>query len=107
MIVHSDQDSQYRSADYLAFMKENNLAPSMSRAGNCHDNSVWLVVAQTKDNKFFVSLGQLHATATPYKTSDAMRVELIPNRGEPIRFNIKDGKVQSLIFDDATFKRIK
>lgn len=38
-LVHSDQDqgSQYGSADYLALMKERNLVPSMSRAGNCHD----------------------------------------------------------------------
>jgi len=40
VLVHSDQGSQYGSADYLAFMKENNLVPSMSRRGNCHDNAV-------------------------------------------------------------------
>ena len=40
VLVHSDQGSQYGSADYLSFMKENNLEPSMSRRGNCHDNAV-------------------------------------------------------------------
>ncbi|EAW31793.1 ISPsy26, transposase orfB [marine gamma proteobacterium HTCC2143] len=40
VLVHSDQGSQYGSSDYLAFMKENNLQPSMSRRGNCHDNAV-------------------------------------------------------------------
>ena len=40
VLLHSDQGSQYGSADYLAFMKENNLRPSMSRRGNCHDNAV-------------------------------------------------------------------
>ncbi|ETJ49373.1 hypothetical protein X564_03175, partial [Pseudoalteromonas agarivorans] len=40
VMVHSDQGIQYGSADYLAFMKEHNLVPSMSRAGNCHDNAV-------------------------------------------------------------------
>ena len=40
VMVHSDQGSQYGSADYLAFLKEHNLVPSMSRAGNCHDNAV-------------------------------------------------------------------
>lgn len=40
VLVHSDQGSQYGSADYLAFMKEHKLVPSMSRAGNCHDNAV-------------------------------------------------------------------
>lgn len=40
VLVHSDQGSQYGSSDYLAFMKANNLEPSMSRRGNCHDNAV-------------------------------------------------------------------
>ena len=40
VLVHSDQGSQYASNDYLAFMQENNLKPSMSRRGNCHDNAV-------------------------------------------------------------------
>ncbi|GHD21432.1 transposase [Halioglobus japonicus] len=40
VLVHSDQGSQYDNADYLAFMKETNLEPSMSRRGNCHDNAV-------------------------------------------------------------------
>jgi putative transposase len=31
VLVHSDQGSQYGSADYLAFMRDNNLKPSMSR----------------------------------------------------------------------------
>ncbi|WP_143441137.1 IS3 family transposase [Idiomarina abyssalis] len=40
VLVHSDQGSQYGSSDYLTFMKEHNLIPSMSRRGNCHDNAV-------------------------------------------------------------------
>lgn len=40
VLVHTDQGSQYGSADYLAFMNEQNLIPSMSRRGNCHDNAV-------------------------------------------------------------------
>ena len=40
VLVHSDQGSQYGSADYLAFMKANNLKPSMRWRGNCHDNAV-------------------------------------------------------------------
>lgn len=39
VMVHSDQGSQYASSDYLEFMKEHNLRPSMSRRGNCHDNA--------------------------------------------------------------------
>lgn len=33
VLVHSDQGSQYGSADYLALLKSNNLQPSMSRRG--------------------------------------------------------------------------
>jgi len=40
LLVHSDQGSQYGSSDNLAFMRDNNLKPSMSRRGNCHDNAV-------------------------------------------------------------------
>ena len=40
VLVHSDQGSQYASSDYLAFMNEHKLIPSMSRRGNCHDNAV-------------------------------------------------------------------
>jgi putative transposase len=40
VLVHSDQGSQYGSADYLVFSRANNLKASMSRRGNCHDNAV-------------------------------------------------------------------
>jgi putative transposase len=40
VLVQADHGSQYGSADYLAFLNEQNLVPSMSRCGNCHDNAV-------------------------------------------------------------------
>ncbi|EOW1557704.1 IS3 family transposase [Pseudomonas aeruginosa] len=40
VMVHSDQGSQYSSSDWRSFLKANNLAASMSRRGNCHDNAV-------------------------------------------------------------------
>ncbi len=40
VIVHSDQGSQYGSDDWQHFCRANNLAPSMSRRGNCWDNAV-------------------------------------------------------------------
>ena len=36
-----------------------------------------------------------------------MRVELIPNRDERVRFNVQENKVDSLIYDDATFIKIR
>jgi len=39
VIFHSDRGSQYASTVYRNFMKEKNILPSMSRRGNCYDNS--------------------------------------------------------------------
>jgi len=39
-IIHSDQGSQYGSDDWQRFCLSNNLKRSMSRRGNCWDNSV-------------------------------------------------------------------
>ncbi|MEO0764664.1 MAG: IS3 family transposase [Pseudomonadota bacterium] len=38
--VHSDQGSQFTSREWVTFLSQHNLEPSMSRRGNCHDNAV-------------------------------------------------------------------
>ena len=58
VIVHSDHGSQYGSDDCQRFCRANNLAPSMSRRGNCWDNAV--------AESFFSSLKKEHI----YKTRD-------------------------------------
>ena len=40
VMIHSDQGSQFSSADWQSFLKANHLEGSMSRRGNCHDNAV-------------------------------------------------------------------
>lgn len=39
-ILHSDQGWQYQMKEYQMILKENNITQSMSRKGNCLDNSV-------------------------------------------------------------------
>ena len=39
-ILHSDQGWQYQIKEYQRMLKENNIIQSMSRKGNCLDNSV-------------------------------------------------------------------
>lgn len=39
VIFHSDRGSQYASEAYRNFLKNKNIVPSMSRKGNCYDNS--------------------------------------------------------------------
>ena len=38
--VQSDQGSQYTSGEWRSYLKANNLTASMSRRGNCHENTV-------------------------------------------------------------------
>ena len=40
MICHTDQGSQFASTLFRDHLRENQIRPSMSRKGNCHDNAV-------------------------------------------------------------------
>lgn len=40
LICHTDQGSVYGSREYRNVLEANDLIPSMSRRGNCHDNAV-------------------------------------------------------------------
>lgn len=68
VIVHSDQGSQYGSDDWLRFCWANNLAPSMSRRGNCWDNAV--------TESFFSSLKKERIRKRIYKTRDLARADI-------------------------------
>ncbi len=62
VLVHSDQGSQYGSDAWLRFCKAHNLKPSMSRRGNCWDNSVV--------ESFFSSMKKERIKKRIYKTRD-------------------------------------
>ncbi|MCE9992518.1 IS3 family transposase [Enterobacter asburiae] len=68
VIVHSDQGSQYGSDDWQRFCRANNLAPSMSRRGNCWDNAV--------AESFFSSLKKERISKRIYKTRDLARADI-------------------------------
>ncbi|MDY4370124.1 IS3 family transposase [Pectobacterium brasiliense] len=68
VIVHSDQGSQYGSDDWQRFCRANNLAPSMSRRGNCWDNAV--------AESFFSSLKKERIRKRIYKTWDLARADI-------------------------------
>ena len=68
VLVHSDQGSQYGSQDYLAFLAEHNLEPSMSRRGNCLDNAV--------AESFFSTLKKLRIRRRIYATRDDARADI-------------------------------
>ncbi|WP_320731336.1 IS3 family transposase [Enterobacter sp. 148H3] len=68
VIVHSDQGSQYGSDDWQRFCRANNLAPGMSRRGNCQDNAV--------AESFFSSLKKERIRKRIYKTRDLARADI-------------------------------
>ena len=39
ILIHSDRGTQYASEEYREYLTQNNIVPSMSRKGNCYDNS--------------------------------------------------------------------
>ena len=68
VIVHSNQGSQYGSDHWQQFCRANNLAPSMSRRGNCQDNAV--------AESFFSSLKKERIRKRIYKTRDLARADI-------------------------------
>ncbi|EDA3267943.1 DDE-type integrase/transposase/recombinase, partial [Salmonella enterica subsp. enterica serovar Bovismorbificans] len=68
VIVHSDQGSQYGSDDWQSFCRANNLAPSISRRGNCQDNAV--------AESFFSSLKKERIRKRLYKTRALARSDI-------------------------------
>ena len=40
VMIHSDQGAQFTSKEWQSFLGKHNLAASMSRRGNCHENAV-------------------------------------------------------------------
>ncbi len=69
LIFHSDRGSQYCSNDFQKFLKKNKMISSMSRRGNCWDNSV--------AESFFGSLKTERVYDVLYSTRQAARSDII------------------------------
>jgi putative transposase len=68
LICHSDQGSVYGSRAYREVLTANELRPSMSRRGNCHDNAV--------AESFFSNLKNELTHHTIYKTRQEAKAEI-------------------------------
>ena len=69
LLVHSDRGVQYASADFGNLLSKNGFIQSMSRKGNCWDNSV--------AESFFGSLKTERVYDSPYSTREAARRDVI------------------------------
>ncbi len=65
LLAHSDRGSQYASGDYQSLLQLHGIVCSMSRKGNCWDNSVV--------ESFFGTLKQEHVFFSEYATRDEAR----------------------------------
>ena len=68
VLIHSDQGVQYIFSDWRKLVSDNNLEPSMSRRGNCHDNAV--------AESFFSLLKAERIKRKIYKTRTEARAEI-------------------------------
>ena len=68
VMIHSDQGSQFTSKEWQSFLGKFNLAASMSRRGNCHDNGV--------ADSFFQLLKRGRIRRRTYLTRKAARHEV-------------------------------
>jgi putative transposase len=68
LLHHSDQGSQYASADYQALLAKHQMVASMSRRGNCWDNAVM--------ESFFHSLKTERAYHQRYRTRAEARADV-------------------------------
>ena len=66
--MHSDQGSQFTGGEWQSFLGKHNLVASMSRRGNCHDNSV--------AESFFQLLKRERIRLRTYLTCDAARQDV-------------------------------
>ena len=101
VLVHSDQGSQYGSSDYLAFMKANNLEPSMSRRGNCHDNAV--------AESFFATFKKRVTKKKIYATREDARREIfnfIEMFYNPVKRHSHTGGVSPVKFEEDYFSKL-
>ncbi len=98
VLVHSDQGSQYASHDYIDFMRDNNLRPSMSRRGNCHDNAV--------AESFFATFKKRVTKRKIYSTRDEAKTEIfnfIEMFYNPIKRHSHIGGVSPAKFEEAYY----
>jgi len=102
VLVHSDQGSQYGSADYLAFMKANNLEPSMSRRGNCHDNAVAESFFATFKKR--VTQRKVYATRDDAKTEIFNFIEMFYN---PIKRHSHTGGISPVQFENNYYSQLE
>ena len=81
--------------------------PAAAYAGTYADpDSGTLVVEHDPEAGLAVRFGRLQSAAEPFTDPESARVELIPGRGEGIRFELEGGQVRALVYVGQRFARL-
>lgn len=64
-----------------------------------------MTVSQNAQQQLEFRWGALQAIATGFDTQDELRLELVPNSGEVVKFTVAQGKVQHLTLGGMTFSK--
>jgi len=100
LFLHSDQGVQYRAAEYVLALYDENIIPSMSRKGNCWDNAAM--------ESFFARLKVEEVYAMKYDNlSEAYSsvfeyIEMFYNR---VRRHSANGYTSPVAFEEAYYKK--
>ena len=81
------------------------LAPEAYAGSYTHPLLGEVTVTRDAAGDFVVRWGRLHGAALPYDDTDTMRVELVPNSGSVVAFDIDERHVERLRFEGMTFTR--
>ena len=80
MIFHSDQGWQYQMKQYTAALKARGIIQSMSRKGNCYDNSIMETFFARMKNEMFYGFEQLYNTFEDFSNAVADYIDYYNNK---------------------------
>ena len=89
------------SHDCVAYLKENNMTPSMSRRGNCHDNAVAESFFATFKKR--VTQRKIYSTRSEAKTEIFNFIEMFYN---PVKRHSHNQGLSPVEYERAYFKRL-
>lgn len=79
--------------------------PHAAYVGRYCDDDYGTFDIETRGNGLIVTMGRLHADAEAFTETDAIRLELVPNSGEVMRFGVANGAVETAHIFGSTFLR--
>lgn len=80
--------------------------PKPAYAGAYENERFGRMEVNTSGDRLDVSFGVLHSAAEPFTATDTIRVELLPNSGEPITFQGAGSQPESLTYDGNIYLRV-